>query len=95
MKKILIIIACLIDVYYFSLWIYVFNTFDNQLDRRSYFIENTFFLNDIMTFEITLGVLNILALVFIGIEKKLNKIFKISSLSILILFMIFLIQSHL
>ena len=93
MKKYFISVVCLIDVYYILLWTYVFNTFDNQLDRRSYFIENSILFDDIMTLDITLGLLNILALVFVGIEKRIHKIFKIISLSILTLFIIFLIQS--
>ena len=91
MKKYFISVVCLIDVYYILLWTYVFNTFD----RRSYFIENSILFDDIMTLDITLGLLNILALVFVGIEKRIHKIFKIISLSILTLFIIFLIQSHL
>ena len=63
------------------------------LSKRA--IENSILFDDIMTLDITLGLLNILALVFVGIEKRIHKIFKIISLSILTLFIIFLIQSHL
>lgn len=95
MKKILIISASILNLNYFFSWIFIFNKYDNQIDRRNNFLENWLIFDNINTLDISLSLLTVISIILIFSNENNNKYLRIICFIINVLFLIFMIWAHL
>lgn len=93
LKYTFIAIVTFLNVYYFSLWLYVFKEYSNQKDRVNAFLESWHIFKEINTLDYILSFLTFISL-FLSFYKFKSKV-KIISIIVNILFLMFLVWSHL
>lgn len=93
LKNFFIVIVTTLNIYYFLLWLYIFNENTNQKDRVNAFLENWSIINNINILDFILVILTFASL-FISFYKFKSKV-KIISIIINILFLLFIIWSRL
>ena len=95
MKKVYILLISALNVYYFFSWLIVFNSFDNQVDRRFHFLEKWLFFDSLNVLDALLLVLTIISLVLIIRKSGLYRFIEITCFIIHIIFLCFVVWSHL
>lgn len=95
MKKFYIFSITLLNLYYFILWLYIFNSFDTQKERRLEFINKWLVFDSINFLNVFIGVATVFSVILIFNKNNTNKHLKSLCLIINILFILFVLWSGL
>jgi len=95
MKKFYIFSITLLNLYYFILWLYIFNSFDTQKERRLEFINKWLVFDSINFLNVFIGVATVFSVILIFNKNNTNKYLKSLCLIINILFILFVLWSGL
>ncbi len=94
-KKGYAIFISMLNLYYFISWLLIFYSFDNQTDRKNNFLKVWLLFDNINTLDVILSLLTAISLILIIRKSNLNRFIDIICLLINVLFLLFMVWSHL
>jgi hypothetical protein len=94
-KEIIPALVALLNVYFFLLWIYIFNLYDSQEQRVGSFLKYWIFFKTAGELSVFLSIVTLGSLIWINFKSMKIDFFRIGISAIHIIFLLFLLWSYL